>query len=699
MSQPNYPPGPKGSGAKEENLRRFQEDYAGFVRELVDAYGDIVCFQLGERSVCLLNHPDFIKKVFLTAHQNFNKPEALKASNRGYWGDGLTTLEGERWRRMRRLMQPAFHHQHIGCFAEMMVACTQEMMAGWRPGDQLDIHQEMLTLVTRIAARVIFDAELEAYVTPATHTKRAGIIPMKEANGVQYPVTLIKGQTDSIQITRPRAGRKMKQTLKLIEERFAGLEERQDMLSFLLQAGAKLGCPLSLEEVVGETIQMLFAGHLNTPRVLYWLWYALAKNPEVERKLYTELESVLGGRTPDVEDLPQLPYLEMVIKETMRAYLPSGVSFQREVIDPVEVGGYTLAPGTMIWVDVHLLHHDPRNFPDPGRFWPERFSQENGHPISKYAYLPFGVGPRTCIGNHFAMMQMRLIAAAIAQTYQLTFLPDQPDGRPKYMQLIARMNDTQREKIKRNRQFLKPDWPQIIATESDQDRNVSPPPLQKPYPEGSDLVDLVPPEAFTVGQTSLVDLISRRQSRRQFTTGPLTLEELSFLLWSVQGIKSEQHIDQKGWQFFPHREAFRTVPAAGALHSFETYLHIERVTGLEQGLYRYLPLEHKLLIISNAADIAAEIAEAWENDFDHGAVLFIWTANPYRKEWRYTLAAHRLIAIDAGHMGQNLYLACEAIDCGTYLVGGVVNQQRWDQIVAVDGEEEFVFSLAPVGRI
>ena len=243
------------------------------------------------------------------------------------------------------------------------------------------------------------------------------------------------------------------------------------------------------------------------------------------------------------------------------------------------------------------------------------------------------------------------------------------------------------ESIETYRKFLKADlWEQWNNLETDQRKQMPHPPIQKPYPEDATLVDLVAPEDLTVGKMPLIEAINHRKSRRQFTEAPLTLGELSFLLWTTQGV---HEVSRGGLA------TRRTVPSAGARHPFETYLLVRRVDGLQPGLYRYLSLEHKLCFLCEDAELADKIGGAWY--LRKNAVVFIWTAIPYRMEWRYTIISPKLIALDAGHVCQNLYLACEAIGAGTCAIGAY-NQHEMDTILGVDGKEEFCVYVAPVGK-
>lgn len=231
---------------------------------------------------------------------------------------------------------------------------------------------------------------------------------------------------------------------------------------------------------------------------------------------------------------------------------------------------------------------------------------------------------------------------------------------------------------------------QIDFTRTDQAGGVPPPPMEKPPHDGGKRVDLAPVEALLeLSSMPVINAIRNRRSRRRFSNRPLTLEEISLLLWATQGVR-----DPSG-----SRPMMRTVPSAGARHALETYLAVMRVDKLDAGIYRYLPLEHQLLFLFKEPSLAERVTEACFGQSFAGAAAatFIWTAIPYRTEWRYGLAAHKVIAIDAGHVGQNLYLACEAIGAGTCAIAAY-DQQKADALLRVDGEDEFTVYIAPVGE-
>jgi SagB-type dehydrogenase family enzyme len=249
----------------------------------------------------------------------------------------------------------------------------------------------------------------------------------------------------------------------------------------------------------------------------------------------------------------------------------------------------------------------------------------------------------------------------------------------------------ERKTLETHRAFLKDTIRQEVDFSlTDQNRGIPAPPVEKPYDPDAQRIDL-PKTGFmeVADRTSLATAIEERRSCRTFSDAPISLEELSFLLWATQGIRLRLDAGH----------ALRTVPSAGCRHAFETYLSVHRVTGLETGIYRYLPLEHQLLFAFAPKNLERNITRAALGQPFAGdaAVTFVWTVIPYRMEWRYGLAAHKVIALDAGHVCQNLYLACEAIRAGTCAIAAY-DQKGMDSLLGIDGEEEFTIYLAPVGK-
>jgi len=262
------------------------------------------------------------------------------------------------------------------------------------------------------------------------------------------------------------------------------------------------------------------------------------------------------------------------------------------------------------------------------------------------------------------------------------------------------------ESTRASRKFLKADlWGKWEKQETDQRKGIKPPPNQKPYPQDTVLIDLVSPDDLTLGQMPLIEAIRKRRSRREYTDEILNIEELSFLLWVTQGVDQEATRSYRewlagviGWSVSDIPTLMRTVPSGGACHPFETYLVVNRVQGLKPGIYRYLSVEHKLLFLEGGSVFETKASASLPPMLQRSAVVFLWIAIPYRSEWRYTIVAPKLIAQESGHICQNLYLASEAIGAGTCAVGAY-DQKKMDDLLGVDGEEEFTIYVAPVGKV
>lgn len=247
------------------------------------------------------------------------------------------------------------------------------------------------------------------------------------------------------------------------------------------------------------------------------------------------------------------------------------------------------------------------------------------------------------------------------------------------------------EVIREKRALLKSSGIENEEWESHQHKGILAPPLEKPYPKDGLLFELGERRLEDFGNIRLVEAIKNRESRRKYTSVSLKLPELSFLLWASQGIKSMDK--NRVW-------TKRTVPSAGARHPFETYLIINRVNGIKPGVYRYLPIEHKLLLVDGSKPVPTKVSEAcWGQGFvGESAVVFVWAAIPYRTEWRYSVTSYKDIAVEAGHICQNLYLACEAIGAGACAILAY-EQKAMDGLIGVDGEDEFTVYLASVGKV
>lgn len=387
------------------------------------AYGDIAHFKLGRRHVYLLNHPEHVKGVLLSHYDNFLKGRG-HARRDNFLGEGLVTSEGGLHRRMRQLTQPAFNHERFNVYGAAMVRLTAEAAANWRAGDRLDVLDSMRQTTLPIASQTLFGTRVDTEHERIIEAFRTGLSRFRWFRPSGSRLT---NRFSPIQRRRDRQARDTIETLvsQIIAERQCVDEDRGDLLSLLLSRSADEGEQLTSDrQIRDEAVTLFIAGFENIATALTWTWYLLARHPEVEERLHAELDGVLGGRLPGAADLPRLAYTRMVFEEAMRVY-PPVPRLVRTALCDYEVGGYTVPAGSLVVVSQYLMHRDPRFFPDPLRFDPERWTPEAKRTRPAYTYFPFGGGPRRCIGDGFAYMEGVLVLAALASRWRLRLAPHQ----------------------------------------------------------------------------------------------------------------------------------------------------------------------------------------------------------------------------------------------------------------------------------
>ncbi len=416
------PPGPKGHfflGSARELARSWPGHSVNCSRE----YGDIVYYKFLHVPICQLTHPDHIEEVLVRSAANFHKSRDYGAL-KFILGNGLLTNEGASWQKQRQLIQPAFRHENIAAYADIMADSTAKHLARWKDGESRDLHHEMAELTLDIVTKTLFGTKL-------AHDARGigeEIAAVMERFQTQAALSFVLPDKFPIPKT-PRLMRSKRRldevVLSIIRERRASKTTANDLLQRLLDARDESGAQMSDEQLRDEVMTLFLAGHETTANALTWAWYLLAQNPEAEQKLAAEIAGVLAGRAPTLADLPRLAYAEMVVKESMRMYPPAwGIG--RRALEEFELGGYRIPAGTNIFIMQWLTHRDARFFPEPERFEPERWRDDpirKGR-IPRFAYFPFGGGPRVCIGAGFAMMEATLLLATIAQRYRFELAPD-----------------------------------------------------------------------------------------------------------------------------------------------------------------------------------------------------------------------------------------------------------------------------------
>jgi cytochrome P450 len=432
-------PGPAGTPFL-GSMRPFQANAPHFLTTLAHKYGPISKFKLFNLSVHLLSDPDYIRDVLVTNHKLFPKSELGLEIMRRFLGIGLLTSEGEYHRQQRKLAQPAFHMRRIAGYADIMTDYTRRHLATWQDGDVRDVSEEMMALTMYIVSKTLFDADMDDMQGAAESIGKAIHILQQVTNDeFKLPVLLPTWLPTPNNRRRKEQRAVLYGTLEqIIDERRSPanghLRDTGDLLSMLLLAEDDEGQPLSKQQVRDEVVTLFAAGHETTSNTLTWAWYLLSQHPAVEARLHEEVDQVLGagadGRLPTLDDLPHLPYTEMVIKETLRLYPPAWVLASRQAVADTEIDGYPLPKDSLVFISPYALHRLPQYYPDPERFDPERFSPEREKELPRYAYIPFGGGPHVCIGNSFAMMEAQLLLATIAQRYRLTLLQETIEMEP-----------------------------------------------------------------------------------------------------------------------------------------------------------------------------------------------------------------------------------------------------------------------------
>ncbi|MCC7423848.1 MAG: cytochrome P450 [Planctomycetaceae bacterium] len=420
----HFPSGPTGSFFGMSLAREFSRDPLGFLTEVSRTYGDLAGLRMGPVKACLCNNPDLIREVLVTRARFFRKEPRTLNALRQIDGEGLVVTEGDFWLRQRRLLQPAFHPRRLGKYAATIVERTTQFLDRWKPGETRNIVDEMTHLTLEIIAKLFYDLELTGQASEMGEAVRT----LSEIFAAELS-TLIK-VPDWVPTRTKRRKRWAIRTLdtlmrNTIRERRASGQDKGDLLSMLLMAVDEEGDGrgMSDQQARDEAITMFNAGHDSSAAGLAWAWHLISTHPEVERRLREEVATVLGDRPATAEDLPKLKYTDCVIRESLRLYPPVWILFVRQTVEDIELGNFQLPKGTWIYILPWVTQRDPRFFPDPLRFDPDRFSEERISSIPQYSWIPFGAGPHICIGQGLALAEMSLIVATTLQRFRLEAVP------------------------------------------------------------------------------------------------------------------------------------------------------------------------------------------------------------------------------------------------------------------------------------
>jgi cytochrome P450 len=370
-------------------------------------------------------HPRDIEYVLVTNSSNFTKSADYRALAR-VLGNGLLTNEGKSWHRQRGLIQPAFRRENIVSYAPVMTRAASRMLGSWDSGESRNVHEDMMAVTLEIVAQCLFGAEVTGLAERVG--KAMQVVTDRFITEASQALLLPFDLPDFIAPARRRAVRELNKIINgMICERRASNQPRGDLLDMLLQVRDSEERPMSDAQLRDEVMTLFLAGHETTAIALSWTCFLLAENPQIETKLVEELRAVLRGREPTVEDLPHLRYTEMVLKESMRLY-PAVWGIGRRAVSDCEIGGYRVPAGTNIFIFQSLTQRDPRFFSNPDIFDPERWREDPVRlgKIPRFAYFPFGGGPRVCVGASFAMLESSLLLAMIQQRFQLRLVPGHP---------------------------------------------------------------------------------------------------------------------------------------------------------------------------------------------------------------------------------------------------------------------------------
>jgi cytochrome P450 len=427
-----------------------------FALKMWQRYGDVVRFRLLFWPAYVLYHPDHVKRVFQENHRNYDKHFPMMNTVRPLFGNGLFINDGESWLHQRRLMQPSFHSKRLAGFGTIMTEATLALLERWQgAGSQpLDIPLEMMRLTQRTAGLAFFNLDLNNEADTVGRTFTMLLALLLKYSFFPFP---------PLWVPTPR-NRRLQAGLETLNKVVYGIiaERRKrashpgmdtgDLLSMLLAArDEETGEGMSDQQLRDEVMTLLIAGYETTSVALSWTWYLLSQHPNVEQRLHAELDRVLGGQVPTVDSLDKLPYTRMVIQEAMRLY-PPAFGLTRRAIAEDEIGSYRIEANSIIFVSQYCTHRHPAFWEEPEVFDPERFTPERSAGRPRFAYFPFGGGPRQCIGNNFAIMEAQLVLATIAQRYYLRLVPGHPvepqvlvTMRPRYglpMTLHPRLRNT-----------------------------------------------------------------------------------------------------------------------------------------------------------------------------------------------------------------------------------------------------------------
>jgi cytochrome P450 len=410
------------------NLFEFRSDRLGFLLRTARQYGPMARFWVASQPFVLVSEPALVEQVLVTQNKKFGKGRGFRLL-RSVLGNGLVTSEGDLWLRQRRLMQPAFQRAQVEAYGPTIVEQTQRHLAGWQAGQTLELHHEMMRLTLAIAAKAFLGIEAVNRFEGVANAIDLLMEDFLYRVGTMMPISR-RIPTPWNRRVKAQIERVDRLMYDIIAERRRSPLTGTDVLTRMMKAqdAAAESQPeatgMSDQQLRDEVVTLLSAGHETTANALTWIWYLLGQHPEVVTRLSAELHEVLGDRDPTTADLPRLKYTEYVVQEVMRLY-PAAYGMGRLALEPLELGSYLITPGTTCFLSQWVSHRDERYFPQPEEFRPERWENDLARRIPKFAYYPFGGGPRVCIGSTLAMIEVVLVVATIARRFRFELAADQ----------------------------------------------------------------------------------------------------------------------------------------------------------------------------------------------------------------------------------------------------------------------------------
>jgi len=372
--------------------------------------------------IYLIADADLMQPLLIEHVDKLHRDPFTKKIFRRMTGNGVFVAEDEAWKYQRKMMQPAFHSQRIGSYADTIVQYTEDMLQNWTHNQILQLDDVFSSLTQRIIVKTMFNRDIEAFTTALGQSMNT-LLSIAESQLSALPIPEWMPT-----IPRWQQHKARQQILDLIdsiiEERVQNPHDYGDLLSMLLEVRDEKGEALSYEQIRDECMTLFIAGHETTAVTLTWALHLLAQNPEVVSKLEAEIDAVLNGNSPTLSDVEKLPYAEMVIKETLRLYPPAW-SFGRVALEDISLDDEVIEKDSIIFFNTYILHRQAEYFPEPEQFQPERFNKDKQSTYPRYAYLPFGAGRRICIGNQFAMLESILILSRIVQEYRFMPITDE----------------------------------------------------------------------------------------------------------------------------------------------------------------------------------------------------------------------------------------------------------------------------------